>query len=289
MLYPVGFMLPGLFLFAIFMVYPFGKLLQISLYQWRVVAGEPSRFIGLSNYAKAVQDPVFWVAMRNSILYTAVTVPGIVSLGLLTALFMNHIKYARAFFRTVYYLPVVTSWVASSLLFKYLFQWPSGFINYVLVDVLRVVTEPIPWLLNPMTAMVPITALGIWKGIGWAMVIFLAAIQAIPNEIYESAVIDGAGRWVSFWNITLPLIRPALLFVLVILVIAGFNVFVPVYLITGGGPMKQTEVLQSYMYHQAFDFLDFGYGAAISCILAVAVLLLTAIQIRTLRRPARFY
>lgn len=133
--------------------------------------------------------------------------------------------------------------------------------------------------------MIPIWCLGIWKGIGWAMVIFLAALQTIPQELYEVAAIDGANAWRRFISITLPLMRPTLVFTTVMLMIGGLNVFISVYLITNGGPLQRTEVLLSYMYHQAFDFLDFGYGAALSFMLAVIIITASFLQIRFLRRP----
>jgi len=283
------FMLPGLLFFTIFMIYPLLKALQMSLYQWSIMPGRPSQFVGLSNYAQAFEDPVFWIALRNTVLYTLVTVPGQMILAMLVALLLNYIRSGRILFRTIYYLPVITSWVIVSILFKYLFQSPGGLINYLLTDVLHLIAAPIAWLRNPTTAMVPIMSLGIWKGIGWSMVIFLAALQTIPGELYEAAAIDGASRWQRFWHLTLPLVRPTVVFVLVMLVIGGFNVFISVYLITAGGPMKQTEVILSYMYHQAFDFLEFGYGAALSYMLAAIILVLSFLQIRFLRRPVELY
>lgn len=283
------FMLPGLLFFTTFMIYPLLKAFQMSLYQWSIMPGRPSQFVGLSNYTRAFEDPIFWIALRNTVLYTLVTVPGQMILAMLVALLLNYIGRGRVFFRTIYYLPVITSWVIVSLLFRYLFQSPGGLVNYLLTDVLHLMVEPVAWLRNPATAMVPIMTLGIWKGIGWSMVIFLAALQTIPGELYEAAAIDGAGRWQRFWDLTLPLMRPTVVFVLVMLVIGGFNVFISVYLITAGGPMKQTEVILSYMYHQAFDFLEFGYGAALSYMLAAIILVLSFLQIRFLRRPVELY
>jgi len=282
------FMLPGLLFFATFMMYPLLKSFQMSLYRWSIMPGRPSQFIGTENYARAFADPIFWVALRNTVLYTLVTVPGQIAVAMVVALLLNHIAHGRVFFRTIYYLPVITSWVIVSLLFKYLFQSPGGLVNYLLVDVFHLLGEPVAWLRNAGTAMVPIMGLGIWKGTGWSMVIFLAALQTIPLDVYEAAAIDGAGRWRCFWNITLPLMRPTVIFVLVMLVIGGFNVFISVYLITGGGPMRQTEVILSYMYRQAFDFLEFGYGAALSYMLAMLILVLSVLQIRFLRRPVEY-
>jgi len=257
----------------------------MSFYEWSIMPGEPNTFLGLANYQRAVQDPVVGLALRNTVLYTLVTVPGQMLLALGAALLLNLLTRGKAFFRTLYYLPVITSWVIVSLLFRYLFQSPNGLINHFLVNSLHVIREPVPWLRNATTALIPIWSLGIWKGIGWSMVIFLAALQTIPLELYEAAAIDGASAWRKLVSITLPLMRPTLVFTLVMLMIGGFNVFISVVLITNGGPLQRTEVLLSYMYHQAFDFLDFGYGASISFILAFIIITVSFLQIRFLRRP----
>ncbi len=145
--------------------------------------------------------------------------------------------------------------------------------------------EPVNWLSSADTAWIAIYALGSWKGGGWSMVIFLAALQGIPVELYEVAAIDGAGEWGQFRHITLALIRPTTLFVLVMLIIGGFNVFLSVFLITGGGPLHRTEVVLSYMYDRAFNRLDFGYGASLSYILAAIVIGINFVQMRLLRGP----
>lgn len=279
------FVFPGLLLYLLFVIYPIAKALQMSFFKWSIVPGTPNRFVGLANYARALDDPVVMLSLRNTIAYTLVTVPGQMILALLAALLLNKVTRGKIFFRTLYYLPVITSWVIVSLLFKYIFQSPKGVLNHLLVNVLQIVQDPIPWLRNASTAVIPIWCLGIWKGIGWAMVIFLAALQTIPQELYEVAAIDGASAWRRFISITLPLMRPTLVFTTVMLMIGGLNVFISVYLITNGGPLQRTEVMLSYMYHQAFDFLDFGYGAALSFMLAVIIITASFLQIRFLRRP----
>lgn len=284
-----SFILPGLFLYLIFLIYPILKTFQISFYEWSIMPGDTNKFVGLANYARALNDPIVMLSLRNTILYTIVTVPGQMILALLIALLLNNIPRGKFFLRTVYYIPVITSWVVVSLLFKYLFQSPKGIMNYMLVNVLHVIQEPVPWLRNASTAFIPVWALGIWKGIGWTMVIFLAAMQTIPLELYEAADIDGASFWQKLTYITLPLIRPTLVFTLVMLIIGGFNVFISVVMITNGGPLQKTEVILSYMYHQAFDFLDFGYGAAISFILAVIIGAISYLQIHFLRKPEELY
>lgn len=279
------FILPGLLLYLVFNTYPIVKAFQMSFYEWSIMPGDTNEFVGVANYVRASADPIARLALRNTILYTLVTVPGQIILAMAVALLLNSIRRLRTFFRTLYYLPVITSWVIVSLLFRYLFQSPKGLVNHFLVNGIHLVSEPIPWLREATTAMIPIWSLGIWKGIGWSMVIFLAALQTIPDELYEVAAIDGASAWRKFADITLPLIRPTLVFVLVMLMIGGFNVFISVLLITNGGPLQRTEVVLSYMYHQAFDFLDFGYGAALSFVLALIIIALSFLQIRFLRKP----
>ena len=283
------FLLPGSLLFLIFNVYPLVKSFQISFYDWSIMPGQASTFLGLQNYLRAWSDPIARLAFKNTILYAAITVPGQIVLALAVALLLNNLLRGKVFLRTVYYLPVITSWVIVSLLFRYMFQSPNGFINYLLVDVFHLAAQPIGWLQSAATAMIPIWILGIWKGIGWSMIIFLAGLSTIPLELYEAASIDGAGGWQKLTSITLPLMRPTLVFVLVMLMIGGLNVFLPVVLVTNGGPMQQTEVVLTYMYHQAFDFLDFGYGSALSFMMAIFIVTLSFIQLRYFRRPEEMH
>jgi multiple sugar transport system permease protein len=224
-------------------------------------------------------------AFRNTLVYTLVTVPGQMILAMLAALMIHSVTHGKVFFRMVYYIPVITSWVIVSLLFRYLFQSPEGVINYFLVNVFHLTSDAIPWLQQASTAMIPIMGLGIWKGVGWSMIIYLAALASIPHELGEAASIDGANTWQRFWKVTLPLIGPTVVFTLVMLIIGGLNVFISVYLITNGGPMQQTEVMLSYMYHQAFDFIDFGYGSALVYLLGIFIVIISVLQMKFLRRP----
>lgn len=282
---PYLFILPALILFVVFMVYPLLKGFQISFFDWSIMPNKPSTFIGLDNYTRIFSDKIAGVAFKNTILYVAITVPAQMIFAMLVAVLINSLTKGKMFFRAVYYIPVITSWVIVSLLFRYLFQSPQGVINYFLVDVFHIVSKPVPFLQQANTAMIPIMGLGIWKGIGWSMIIYLAALSTIPKELTEVAEIDGANGWQRFWSITLPLISPTVVYTLVMLIIGGFNVFISVYLITNGGPMQQTEVYLSYLYHQTFGYLDFGYGAALSFMLAFLIVTLSGLQLKFLRRP----
>lgn len=286
---PLLFLIPGMAFFVIFQIYPLLQGFQMSFYDWQIMPGKVSEFIGLDNYIRAFNDPIFGRAFKNTLLYAMVTVPGQMALAMLAAVLLNALPKGKVIFRVLYYLPVITSWVIVSILIRYLFQSPEGLVNYYLVEVFHIVAEPLPWLRDANLAFVPILILGIWKGIGWSMVIFLAALAGVPKELQEAASIDGASPWQSFWHITVPLISPTIVYTMVMLLIGGFNVFISVYLITGGGPRQMTEVMLSYAYHQAFDFLDFGYGAALSYIMAFMIIILSFLQIKLLRKPQEIY
>ncbi len=262
------------------MAYPMVQALRMSFYEWSILPGAASEFIGAGNYRRLAADPVFWKALVNTVVYMVVTVPTQMALGRVAALLLNRTIRARTTFRALYYLPVITSWVVVSLVFKYLFNTEAGLVNYVLVDIHGVLDEGVGWLQSRWTAIAAISVLGIWKGVGWSMLIFLAALQSVPRHLLEAAELDGASPARRFFSVTLPLLRPAVAFVTVMLVIGGFNVFISVFLVTGGGPGSDTEVLLTYMYEQAFDFLDFGYGAAIAYVLTAMVFGFSAVQLR---------
>lgn len=281
-----AFLAPGFIVFGLVVIYPIARAFQISLYHWSIVPGTASQWVGLGNYGHALHDPIFWRALVNTGFYMAVTVPAQIVLGMAVAVLLDARMPARGLFRTLYYLPVVTSWVVVSLLFRYMFITNGGLINFVLHDKLHVIGHNVEWLSHRWSAMAVISILGIWKGIGWSMVIFLAALQTVPSELKEAAAIDGAKAWARFRAVSLPAILPVIAFVLVMLVIGGFNVFISVFLITNGGPLDQTQVLLTYMYRQAFSFLDFGYGSSIAFTLTLIVFALSIAQLRLFRRPS---
>jgi multiple sugar transport system permease protein len=283
---PYLFLLPGLILYLLWTVYPLLYELYISFFDWKIMPGQASTFVGVDNYLQAFNDKLFWLALTNTLQYTVVTVVGQLLFGLGAALLVHRVFFAKRLFRAIYYLPVVTSWVVVSFLFQYLFSpTAGGLVNYVLMNVLHVTSQPISWMRETNTAWIIIYSLGIWKGIGWAMVIFLAALQSVPVELYEAAAIDGAGEGGQFRYITLPMIRKATVFVLVALTIGGFQVFISVFLITAGGPAHRTEVMLSYMYNRGFGERAFGYGAAISYILTAFIAFFSFMQMRVFNKP----
>lgn len=286
-LIPYLFLLPGMVVLFVWLVYPMFSALNISMRQWNIMPGKPSPFVGLANYLKAFQDPNFWMSLKNTGVYAVVTVVGQLFLGLLVALMLDEITRGKVLFRTLYYLPVVTSWVVVSLLFRFLFNSsPAGLVNFALVDIFHILSEPVTWLTEASTAFVAIDTLGIWKGVGFAMIIFLASLQSIPQELYQVAAIDGAGYFQCLCRITLPLIMPTAIMVTVMLTIGAFQAYIPVALITGGGPLHRTEFVISYMYGQAFSNLNFGYSSALAYILAVIVFAISQFQMRFIKSSA---
>ena len=275
-------LLPGLLVFGIFTVYPIIRLFWMSFFKWDFGSFLDQEFIALENYRIVLADENFRIAFTNTIVYTLITVPAQMAIGLLVAMLINSINHVKIGFRVAYYLPVITSWVIASLVFKYVFN-TEGLLNYFLANVIHVTSQNVRWLDSRWGGMTVAMLLGIWKGIGWNMVVFLAALQTVPLELYESASLDGAGSWQKFIHITLPGIRGTILFALVMLTIGGFNVYTSTKLITGGKPGHDTEVVLTWMYYKAFSNGKFGYSAALSFIIAIVLAVLAVLQFRLMQ------
>ena len=275
-------LLPGLLVFGIFTVYPIIRLFWMSFFKWDFGSFLDQEFIALENYRTVLADENFRIAFTNTIVYTLITVPAQMAIGLLVAMLINSINHVKIGFRVAYYLPVITSWVIASLVFKYVFN-TEGLLNYFLTNVIHVTSQNVRWLDSRWGGMTVAMLLGIWKGIGWNMVVFLAALQTVPLELYESASLDGAGSLQKFIHITLPGIRGTILFALVMLTIGGFNVYTSTKLITGGKPGHDTEVVLTWMYYKAFSNGKFGYSAALSFIIAIVLAILAVLQFRLMQ------
>ncbi len=268
--------LPGMMYVSIFTFYPIIKMIVMSFYDWKIGFQQISPFVGLDNYKTVFADPRAGISLVNTVVYAVVTVPLQMVLGLLIAVLINGITKFSVSFRLAYYLPVITSWVVVALLFRYIFS-NNGLLNYFLLDILKIVDEPVGWLSTRWSAIFAAILLGIWKGIGWNMIIFLAALQAVPKEYYEAADIDGANRRQKFYKITLPSIRGSIVFALIMLIIGAFNTYTPIAILTGGNPSHQTEVVLTWMYFQTFGALNMGYSAALSVIITMLITIITII------------
>ena len=273
---------PGLIIFGMFTVYPIFRLLWMSFCDWSFATMLDQPFIGLANYRAVFGDSVFWTVFVNSIVYTLVTVPGQMILGLFTAVLINGVKRFSVTFRVINYLPVITSWVIASLVFRYIFN-TEGLLNYFLTRIIQITPSNVRWLDTRWSGLTVAMILGIWKGVGWNMVVFLAALQQVPQDLYEAAEIDGCGAWKKFVSVTLPSIRGTILFALIMLTIGGFNVFTSIKMITGGKPAHQTDTLLTWMYYKAFSTGKFGYAAALSFIMALSLGLLAILQFKAMQ------
>jgi multiple sugar transport system permease protein len=283
-----GLLLPGMLLYGTWAAYPLISSFLLSFTEWNLV--KPTVFIGLDNYTRALGDPLFWRSLSSTLGYTVVTVAGQLLLGLGAALLLNQRIPGRSLLRLIYYLPVITSWVIVSLVFLYLYNGQAGALNWLLKDVLGIIDANVAWLAEPSTALWAIAILGIWKGIGWTMVVFLAGLQSVPEELYEASSMDGAGVWARFRHITLPFLRSTSTFLLVVLTIGGFNAFISIFVMSSaatgtiGGPLNSTDVALTYMWKQAFTEIDLGYGAALSFLLAAAIVMVSLVEFRMIKR-----
>lgn len=280
------FLLPGLLIFGTFTLYPIIKLFYMSFFEWDFKNALGQSFIGMGNYREVAGDVYFRTAFVNTILYTLITVPGQMVIGFLIALLISQVTKFKVGYRVLYYLPVVTSWVIASLVFKYVFN-TEGLLNYFLVNIAHVAGKNVRWLDTRWGGLAVAMLLGIWKGIGWNMVVFLAALQTVSQDLYEAAEVDGAGPVRKLFAVTLPGIRGTILFALVMLTIGGFNVFTSVKMITGGEPAHRTDVVLTWMYYKAFSAGKFGYSAALSFLITLALAVLAVIQFRLMQKKDR--
>jgi multiple sugar transport system permease protein len=237
-------------------------------------------WIGTTNYEDVFQDELFWRALINTVTYTAWSIPLSMAIGLGLALLLNQKLRGLGIYRTVYYVPVVTSMVAVAMIWIQLFDPLYGVISNGLE---AIGIKGIDWLGDPNLAMPSIIAVSVWKVIGWNMLIYLAGLQGIPDYLKEAAAIDGANRWQAFWKIILPLLQPTTFFIFVTSLIGAFQVFDVVYVMTGGGPAGATTTLVHQIYNAAFKALDMGYAAAMSFVLFGIILVVSLFSMRAVR------
>jgi len=274
---------PSLLGMTVFYIFPVISSLAFSFTKWDLLS--PIRWVGIANYVNAVNDPAVQQALRNTVLFILGYLPSVVMLGLGLALLLNRVRRGRAFFRAVYFVPVVTSWVAVSLIWKWLLNPQYGLINYGLS--LLGITGP-GWLFDPNWAMPGVIITTVWKDIGFVAVIYLAGLQDIPENIREAAALDGAGPWQVFRFVTVPLLAPTTFFVTTISLISSFQVFDQVFVMTGGGPVGATTTMVQLIYKNAFSYSAMGYASAISWILFALIFSVTVIQNLMQKRWTRY-
>jgi multiple sugar transport system permease protein len=269
------FLLPSMGGLIVFTVIPILSSLGLTLFKWDLVT--PPVYIGLDNFQELFADPEFWAALRHTLGFIAGYLPMVMILGLAVAVALNQKFRGTTVFRTLFYLPVVSSWVAVALLWMWIFNPRFGMINYGLE--LLGITGP-TWLFDPNWAMPAIIITSVWKDTGFVMVMFLAGLQAIPATYYEAASIDGANSRERFFRITLPLLSPTTFFAIVISLINSFQLFDQVWVMTGGGPAGATSVLVEQIVNNAFRYSRMGYASALSWVLFALVFVITVFQLR---------
>ncbi|TDC51385.1 sugar ABC transporter permease [Jiangella ureilytica] len=275
------FIAPGVIIFSVFTLAALMFAFYLTFHRWSII--EPDKpYVGTQNYQDMIHDERFVRSVLNTIYFTGASVPLTMIIGLGLALLLNQQIRGRAIFRTAYYLPVVTPFVVSALLWKWLYNGEFGLFNYYLLRT-RIIDEPLLWLSSQNLAMPAVVLMTVWSGVGFSMVVYLAGLQAIPAQLYESAKLDGAGMWRRIRYVTIPLLRPTTLFLLVIGIIGSLQVFTQIFVMTSGGPVDRTTTMVYYMYLWAFKYYDMGYASTLAFALFAMLLVFTALQLRLFR------
>jgi len=272
------FAAPNLVLMTLFLFIPIVWALVISFQETKGF-GDPE-WVGLGNYVTLVNDGVFWQSLLNTVVFTIVTVPIELIGGLGLAVLLNSVIPARGLFRTMIVMPMVISGVASGMISVILFYQSNGLVNKILQTL---GLSPVGWQSEGTPAMISVVITAIWLRLGFNMIIYLAGLQSISPELYEAARIDGASKWQQFRSVTVPLVGPSTFFLLIMNVIASFQVFDLIFVLTGGGPGNSTSVLVTYAYRNGFQIREQGYGAAIGIVILLITLVFTFIQWKTSR------
>jgi multiple sugar transport system permease protein len=277
--WPMVFILPCLLGLVIFTYIPVLMSFGLSFTYWNLL-GTP-KFIGLENYTEVLSDPLFWKTLNNTLVFVAASSVLEIVLALGAALLLSQAFRGVGIFRTIFFLPVITPMVSVALVWGWLYDPRYGWLNML---VKWGGGEPIAWLFDPQWAMLAIILLRVWKNMGYTMVILLAGLQGIPEHLYESASLDGAGLWQKFYRITLPMLSPTLFFVITVSIINSFQVFDSIYLLTQGGPENSTQVLVYWLFNNAFQYYKVGPASAIAYILFLLILVITLVQWWTRKR-----
>jgi multiple sugar transport system permease protein len=299
------YIVPAAIIILIFRFFPILFVFRVSFYKWGMAGLE--KFLGFGNYRELLRDPYFWQSISNTVWYAIFVVPLTLFISLFIALILNRKIGGVGFFRTVYFLPVVTSIVAISAVWKWIYHPEVGLANYILSifhiskvawlsnyrGIFEILTrrQLPPILAGPSVALISIIIMMVWKGLGYNIVIFLAGLQNISKTYYEAAMIDGAGGFSIFKNITWPLLSPTTFYVLIMTTIVSFQVFAPVWLMTGpptGGPLGTTNVVVYHIYDNAFNYSRYGYASAISLVLFLVILSLTLLQRKMVEKRVHY-
>jgi len=284
------FVAPAVLLFVIFVVGPLFASFYWSFTEFNGL--QPAKWVGLQNYKNIFfNDPRFWKSVRNTIFYTVGVIPPGIVLSLLLAVAVDRRIRFKGTFQTIYFIPSITSIIALSVIWKWLFAGEKyGLINYFLI---LLGLKPVDWLMSPFWTLPAIMIMSIWAGVGYNMILFLAGLQTIPAAIYEAADIDGANVWDKFWNITLPLLKPTMVFVVIMGFIASFQVFERIYIMTEsefgiGGVLDSALTVVAYLYDMGFRKFQMGYASALGYIVFAVIFIITIVNVRFVKSKIEY-
>ncbi|MCS7227693.1 MAG: sugar ABC transporter permease [Endomicrobia bacterium] len=284
---PYLFILPAFLFFVVFILYPVTRAVLLAFQEYNL-SGE-IKFVGFKNFINGVvKDPVFWLAMKNTVLYSIIRVPVNVFVGLIIATLIFHTSNKwQSFFRAAYYLPGVISLVVISMVWKWLYNPNYGLLNQLLIQ-LGIISEPIPWLTSSKWALPSLMLMAILSSPGSAIILYLAAMSNIPTSIYEAASLEGADEFTQWYKITVPLLNNTTLYLLVMNTIASFQVFTQVYVMTRGGPGYASTMITPLIYFRAFKDYEFGIASAQALVLFLVILGISLIQFKYIRRRGEY-
>jgi ABC-type sugar transport system permease subunit len=277
------FVLPVVAILAVFTLYPMVRVVQYSFYHWDIMT--PPHWIGVENYINLFQDATFLLALKNTVIYSILSLIFIYIASLLGAVLMNQALRGVTIFRTSYFLPSLIPMVAVGLAWQGIFDPSSGLLN-TLLRAVGLNSLAIQWLANPHTALYCVIFVNIWQWWGYNMMLFLAGLQTVPSDVLEAARVDGAGAFRTFVSVVWPLLKPVSIVVIITTIIGSFKAFDLIYSMTGGGPFNSSQVLVMDLYQEGFQYLKFGYASAMSVILLIIVLIWTGLQMRFSRLDA---
>lgn len=276
------YLAPGLLLFSVFTVFALGFAFYLTFHEWNII--EPDKpFIGLDNYRDMLADERFRRSVYNTIYFTGASVPLTMLVGLGIALLLNQPLRGRGILRAMYFLPVVTPFVVVAIIWKWLYNGDFGLFNYYLLKA-HLIDQPLLWLADKNLAMPAVILMSVWGGVGFSMVVYLAGLQAIPEELYDAAKVDGAGAVARLRHVTVPMLRPTTLFLLVMGIIGSFQVFTQIFVMTSGGPVDRTTTMVFYIYEAAFKFYKMGYASTLAYTLFAMLFVFTLLQLRLYRK-----
>jgi multiple sugar transport system permease protein len=276
------FLAPGMILFSLFTVFALGFTLYLSFHHWEIISPDKP-YVGLQNYKDMVHDEKFRHGVINTFYFAGAVIPLQMIIGLGIALLLNTGLRGRVVFRTLYYLPCVTPFVVSAIVWKWFYNGDFGIFNFYLLKT-GLIDAPLSFLSDKNLAMPSVIVMSVWGGIGFTMVVYLAGLQSIPEELYEASKVDGAGPISRLRHITIPMLRPTTLFLAVVGIIFAFQQFTQIFVMTHGGPVDKTTTMLFYVYQSAFVYYDMGYASTLAFALFLMLVVFTVFQIRLYRQ-----